>query len=301
MVTGAEPWRRPGIAEALGAAGWRVYLTGRTVGEQTPRRVTEAGGEGIAVATDHGDDAAVARLFDRVDADDGRLDLLVNNAAAISDRLTDPAPFWEKPLALADVLDVGLRSAYVASWYAAPLLLRADRGLIAFTSSPGSVCYMHGPAYGAQKAGVDKMAADMAVDFRGTAVSTVSIWMGILLTERMRARVRGTSRRPWLAFAEHAETPAVHRTADRRALPRPESGGTVRPHRDRRRTGRSATGSPTRAAAARRRTATHSVHRGRRATSWCANPRERGPSPLCGSASAAPCGPVRAARRSGQR
>jgi len=54
----------------------------------------------------------------------------------------------------------GLRSAYVASWYSAPLLLRAERALIAFTSSPGSVCYMHGPAYGAQKAGIDKMAAD---------------------------------------------------------------------------------------------------------------------------------------------
>ena len=110
----------------------------------------------------------------------------MNNAAAISDALTDRAPFWDKPLSLADVLDVGLRSAYVASWYAAPLLLRADHGLITFTSSPGSVCYMHGPAYGAQKAGVDKMAADMAVDFAGTGVSTVSIWMGILLTERLQ-------------------------------------------------------------------------------------------------------------------
>lgn len=104
------------------------------------------------------------------------------------------------------MIDVGLRSAYVASWYAAPLLLRAQRGLIAFTSSPGSVCYMHGPAYGAQKAGVDKMAADMAVDFAGTPVCTVSIWMGVLLTDRLRRAFDG---RPdaLAAFAEHAETP----------------------------------------------------------------------------------------------
>ena len=65
---------------------------------------------------------------------------------------------------------------------------------------------MHGPAYGAQKAGLDKMAADMAVDFAGTVVSTISIWMGVLLTERMRRAFDG---RPdaLAAFAAHAETP----------------------------------------------------------------------------------------------
>ena len=62
----------------------------------------------------------------------------------------------------------------------------------------------HGPAYGAQKAGVDKMAADMAVDFGGTNVATVSVWMGILLTERMR--VAFAEKPAALAtFAEHAE------------------------------------------------------------------------------------------------
>ena len=207
VVTGASRGAGRGIAHALGIAGWRVYLTGRTDELQTAARaVTAAGGEGIAVQTDHADDASVAALFARVSDGNGHLDLLVNNAAAISDALTNPAPFWEKPLSLADVLDVGLRSAYVASWYAAPLLLAADHGLIAFTSSPGSVCYMHGPAYGAQKAGVDKMAADMAVDFVGTGVSTVSIWMGILLTERLQ-QAFGDNAKALAEFAEHAETP----------------------------------------------------------------------------------------------
>ncbi len=206
VVTGATRGAGRGIARALGAAGWRVYLSGRTAGPEDAEAVTQAGGEGVAVVVDHADDASVAALFERVKADSGALDLLVNNAAAISDALTGPAPFWEKPLGLADVIDVGLRSAYVASWYAAPLLLRAEHGLIVFTSSPGSVCYMHGPAYGAQKAGVDKMAADMAVDFRGTRVVTASVWMGILLTERMRAAFDG---RPEAleAFARHSETP----------------------------------------------------------------------------------------------
>lgn len=206
VVTGASRGAGRGIAQALGAAGWRVYLTGRSVCDDDARALSDVGGEGVAAPLDHRDDAAVARLFARIAADDGALHLLVNNAAVISEKLTDPAPFWDKPLELADVLDVGLRSAYVASWHAAPLLLRAERGLIAFTSSPGSVCYMHGPAYGAQKAGVDKMAADMAVDFAGTGVATVSIWMGILLTERMRRAFDG---RPeaLAGFAERAETP----------------------------------------------------------------------------------------------
>lgn len=206
VVTGATRGAGRGIAHALGAAGWRVYLTGRTAGAADAEQVTAAGGEGIAVALDHRDDAAVADFFARVAERDGRLNLLVNNAAAIHDELAAPGPFWRKPLALADLLDVGLRSAYVAAWYAAPLLLSADRALLVFTSSPGSVAYLHGPAYGAQKAGVDKMAADMAVDFTGTTVTVLSIWMGILLTERIRAAF-GADTAALSAFAEHAETP----------------------------------------------------------------------------------------------
>jgi NAD(P)-dependent dehydrogenase (short-subunit alcohol dehydrogenase family) len=173
-------------------------MTGRTV---------DGLGEGsVAVRLDHRDDAAVAALFARLDNETGRLDLLVNNAAAVQDALTGRKPFWQKPVDLGDILDVGLRSAYVASWHAAPLLLRGPRGLVAFTSSPGAVCYMHGPAYGSQKAGVDKMAADMAVDFRGTPVHTVSVWMGILLTEKMRGAFDGDPD-GLAAMAQHAETP----------------------------------------------------------------------------------------------
>jgi NAD(P)-dependent dehydrogenase (short-subunit alcohol dehydrogenase family) len=201
VVTGASRGAGRGIASALLGAGWRVYLTGRTI--------TDTGDGGIAAAVDHRDDAQVAGLFERVAGECGRLDLLVNNAAVIHDKLTSPKPFWDKPLELGDVLDVGLRSAYVASYYAAPLMVAAGpehRSLIAFTSSPGSVCYMHGPAYGAQKAGIDKMAADMAVDFDGTGVATVSIWMGILLTEKFRSAFDGNPE-ALAETAKHAETP----------------------------------------------------------------------------------------------
>ena len=153
-----------------------------TVG-QTAADVTAAGGTGIAVACDHGDDAQVAALFERVRREHGQLDILVNSAIAIPDQLTEVGPFWKKPLAMTSLLDVGLRSSYVACHYAADLLIAA-RGLVIHISSAGSRCYMHGPAYGAGKAGADKMTFDMAHDFKPEGVSVVALWPGLVKTER---------------------------------------------------------------------------------------------------------------------
>lgn len=193
VVTGASRGAGRGIAHALGSHGATVYVTGRTrrgAGgssiEETADLVTAAGGTGIAVAVDHRDDEQTRRLFERVAREQGRLDILVNNAAAIRDEMMSRAPFWEQPLDVIDIVDVGLRSSYVATACAAPLLFARGRGLVAFTSSPGAAHYMFGPAYGVHKAGTDKMAADMAVDFADFGVATVSIWMGVLLTERFR-------------------------------------------------------------------------------------------------------------------
>ena len=145
-------------------------------------------------------------MFERVATESGRLDILVNNAASIHDSLIDPGGFWEKPLELADILDVGLRSGYVASYFAAPLMVRAGRGLIAFTSSFGASCYMHGPAYGAQKVGVDKFAADMAVELEPYGVAAVSLWLGPQLTERTAAAGRNRPEQ-YEEFLRQGETP----------------------------------------------------------------------------------------------
>ncbi|MCW2270739.1 3-oxoacyl-[acyl-carrier-protein] reductase FabG [compost metagenome] len=194
VVTGASRGAGKGIALALGAEGATVYVTGRSQNEgdaplpgtihATAREIDALGGKGIAVACDHADDEQVRSLFERVERESGRLDILVNNATFLHDQLIEPGPFWEKSLDLVNILDVGLRSAYVASWHAAALMAKRRGGLIAFTSSFGSNCYMHGAAYGAQKAGVDKFAKDMAVDLRPYDVAVVSIWMGPLRTER---------------------------------------------------------------------------------------------------------------------
>jgi NAD(P)-dependent dehydrogenase (short-subunit alcohol dehydrogenase family) len=216
VVTGASRGAGKGIAVALGATGATVYVTGRTRREgdaplqgtvqATAEAVTAAGGRGIAVYCDHADDAQVAQLFEQVRREQGRLDILVNNATVLHDALTATGPFWSKPLALADILDVGLRSHYSASWFAAPLLLANGEGLVVNTSSFGGRIYMHGPAYGAGKAGIDKMAHDMAVDFRPHRVAVVALWMGLLATERTR-RVFAAEPEKYAGMAATAESP----------------------------------------------------------------------------------------------
>ncbi len=197
VVTGGSRGVGRGIAIALGSHGYTVYVTGRTqrVGESpwggtigdTAAAITEAGGKGVAVRVDHRHDDEVEALFERVRQEEGRLDILVNNAALIHDELQRAVPFWEKSLAAStDLLEVGLRSSLVASYYAAPLLVETGRGLVVFTTAPGAVRYQYGAAYGVHKAGLDKFAADMAVDFRPFGVTAVSIWMGAVLTERLQ-------------------------------------------------------------------------------------------------------------------
>ena len=199
VVTGASRGAGLGIARALGSHGCTVYVTGRTEApgqsalggtiHETAEAVTRAGGEGIAVRVDHSDDAQTEALFDRVRSEHGKLDILVNNATIIRDELMARKPFWDKPINVIDMLDVGLRSSYVATVYAAPLMVPQRRGLVVFTSAPGAAHYVFGPAYGVHKAGMDKMAADMAVDFADFGVAAVSVWMGILRTERLESMV----------------------------------------------------------------------------------------------------------------
>ena len=216
LITGASRGIGRGVAVALAAAGSTVYFTGRTIRaglaplpgtlHETAAEIERRGGKAVPVACDHRDDGQVQELFARIARDSGRLDLLVNNVTVIPDELVLPGGFWEKPLAMQALLDVGLRSHYVASWHAARLMVAQGEGLIAMISSPGARCYMHGPAYGAGKAGIDKMAADMAVDLRKRGVAALSLWAGMTLTERSHAAMQAHPGQ-YDAFAAHAASP----------------------------------------------------------------------------------------------
>jgi NAD(P)-dependent dehydrogenase (short-subunit alcohol dehydrogenase family) len=221
VVTGATRGAGKGIAIGLGQQGMTVYVTGRAPGksgarlmgqalegtvENTAALVTAAGGKGIPVICDSANDADLAALFARVEKESGRLDILVNNATFVHEQLIEVGPFWEKPLELVKIIDVGLRSAYVASYYAAPLMVRRRRGLITFSSSFGGSCYMHGAAYGAQKAGIDKLAADMAVDLEPFNVAAISLWLGPQITERTEIAAK-LKPEQYTAFLAQGETP----------------------------------------------------------------------------------------------
>ena len=197
IVTGASRGVGKGCALELGVAGAKVYATGRTLKEgdsplpgsleATVREIETAGGRAAGVACDHRDDAQVAALFERVADECGRLDVLVNNAFLIPPELTSGLPFWETPLSnWDDMIDVGTRSAYVAAWHAARPMAARKRGLIVNVSSSGATGFAWHVAYGVGKCALDRVTADTAVQLRDHGVAVVSLWPGLVLTERLR-------------------------------------------------------------------------------------------------------------------
>ena len=201
IVTGASRGIGRGCAVGLAARGATVYCTARRTSDADPpeegtleavaAEIDAVGGRGIPIACDHRDDAAVEAVFDRVRADEGRLDVLVNNAFIIPDELTSGKPFWEVPISnWDDMIDVGTRSAYVASRFAAPIMVEQGSGLIANISSSGAAEYAWHVAYGVGKCALDRLTADTAHELKRHGVAVVSLWPGLVLTERNEVNAR---------------------------------------------------------------------------------------------------------------
>ena len=192
LVTGASRGIGKGIAIELATVGAKVYFTGRSTVENpqspgtvaaTEEEIREAGGSGVGVVCDHHVDAEVAEVFQRIEKDDGHIDILVNNATAEMGSMVGKR-FWELPIELwDDLIGVGLRSHYVASWHAAPMMISAQRGLIVNVSSHGSREYLMGVSYGVGKAGVEKLTSDTAKELEEYGVAVISIWPGLVKSE----------------------------------------------------------------------------------------------------------------------
>ena len=191
VVTGSSRGIGRGTAIALAELGATVYVTGRTTGsgplsiDTTVKMVNDAGGKGIAVQVDHSDDVQIGRLFERVKSDFGRLHVLVNNVYKIPDPPAWGGGFWEHPVSIwDDQVGIGLRAHYVASWHAAPLLFEGGAGgSIMNVSSPGGLSYHFSSSYGAGKAGLDRLSADMALELKPKGVACCSIYPGSVATE----------------------------------------------------------------------------------------------------------------------
>ena len=190
VVTGSSKGIGKGIALALGEQGCTVYITGRTTGDgdrsidTTARQVTESGGDGRAIQCDHGHDGEIEALFRRIDDEVGKIDILVNNVYKIPDPPAWGGGFWDHPLQIwDDQVGIGLRAHYVASWYAAPLMFKSDGAVMVNVSSPGGQAYIYSSSYGAGKAGLDRLTADMAIELEPKGIPAIVLYPGSVATE----------------------------------------------------------------------------------------------------------------------
>ena len=199
LVTGATRGIGKGIAIGLGEAGATVYITGRTLEpnhdslggslQETETAVGEAGGICISVQVDHSDDEQIQQLFARIEREqNGQLDILVNNVYAGVQAIREAfgKPFWELEPSLWDAANnVGLRSHYVASIYAARMMTKRNEGIIFTISSWGGMSYIFSVPYGVGKSACDRLAADMAKELKQYHVTSLAIYPGIVGTEQI--------------------------------------------------------------------------------------------------------------------
>jgi NAD(P)-dependent dehydrogenase (short-subunit alcohol dehydrogenase family) len=197
LVAGATRGGGRGIAVALGEAGATVYATGRSTRErrseidrpetieETAELVTEAGGEGIAVAVDHLEAAHVDALVQRIDAEQGRLDILVNDIWGAEHLFEWDTPLWKHDL------DHGLRllrlaidTHLITSHHALPLLVREPGGLVVEvtdgTADYNASHYRVNAFYDLAKTSVTRLAWAQAQELAphgGTAVALTPGWM----------------------------------------------------------------------------------------------------------------------------
>lgn len=198
VVTGASRGAGRGIALALGQEGATVYVTGRSIrkGQKTENRpetiedtaelVTQRGGRGIPVQVDHTKEEEVKALFERVKKEQGRLDILVNNAWGGNELSIDIIPFWELSLKYWEkMFYAGVRNNIVASKYAIPLMLSEQKGIIFHTSFWDQDKYTGHFYYDLAKNALNRMSYSMAQELRPHGITVLTLSPGWMQTERV--------------------------------------------------------------------------------------------------------------------
>merc|ERR1712086_286236 len=174
-------------------AGSIALVTGasRGIGRGIAIGLGEAGGKCVPVQCDSGNDQELAALFERIEKEAGRLDVLVNNAFSAVSWLpqTMGQAFWEKGVdAWDEVNHVGLRSHYHASVHAARLMVKTkSKGIIINVSSFGGLNYIFDAAYGIGKAAMDRMANDLSIELYTEGITMVSLYPGLVATENVKS------------------------------------------------------------------------------------------------------------------
>lgn len=187
VVTGGTFGVGRGVASVLSQQGARVFLTGRSAG------AAETTDDGItSIQCDHRVDEDVTATFERIARETDGIDILVNNVWGGYEQMVDNGeftwmkPFWEQPLWRWDAMfTAGVRAHYHASQLVAPSMVARRRGLIVNISFWAAQKYIANVAYGVSKAATDKMTADMAVELQPHDVTVVSLYPGMVRTEKI--------------------------------------------------------------------------------------------------------------------
>ena len=202
LVAGATRGAGRGIAVELGAAGATVYVTGRSTRaqrseydrpetiEDTADLVTEAGGQGIAVPTDHLDPAQVRALVDRIADEQGRLDVLVNDIWGGEKLFEWDSPVWEHDLDNGlRLLRLAVETHAITCHHALPLLLRRPGGLVVEmtdgTDDYNRANYRNTFFYDLAKASVLRMAFALGRELGPRGATAVALTPGWLRSEMM--------------------------------------------------------------------------------------------------------------------
>ncbi|NKB66600.1 MAG: SDR family NAD(P)-dependent oxidoreductase [Candidatus Latescibacteria bacterium] len=201
LVTGATRQAGRGIAVALAAAGATVYITSRRTNpgkwptqlgnpywgslNNAMREIKQVGGHAVAVRCDHTKDQQSRALLERIEKEQGRLDILVNAAWAGYDRMRgafpedgpfDPeASFWDQPLPFWDENFAGVRASYAVSALAAPLMMKQGHGLICHITYRSGRQYLDNVAYGVSHAAIDRLCMDMAADLKPHGIACLAL------------------------------------------------------------------------------------------------------------------------------
>ncbi|MFF2243053.1 SDR family oxidoreductase [Arthrobacter sp. NPDC058130] len=218
LVAGATRGAGRGTAVALGEAGAVVYCTGRTTSshrsdynrpetiEETAELVSAAGGRGIAVAVDHREAAEVEALVRRIDAEQGRLDILVNDIWGGEDLIEWNTPLWAHDLnAGLEMLHRGLDTHLITSHFALPLVARRPGGLVVEmtdgTREYNAQHYRVSVFYDLVKSAVLRLAFSQAEELKSSRCTALALTPGWMRSEMMLEHF-GVSEANWRDAAD---------------------------------------------------------------------------------------------------
>src|SRR6266700_3241678 len=187
LVTGGTEGLGRGIAAELAGSGAKVFVTGRSIMDGVLD-----GSDVIGIRCDHRNDQQVVTAFERIARDGGQVDILVNNVWGGYERMMENGvftwtrPFWEQPIWRWDsMFAAGVRAHYFASQLAARSMITRQSGLIVNISFWAAQKHIGNVAYGVSKSATDKLTADMAHELREFNVAVVSLYPGLVRTEKV--------------------------------------------------------------------------------------------------------------------